>query len=311
MIKKVKPSRWRPFWAHHRECASNSIQELLKHPFSSLMTLAVLAIAFCLPLGLWVAVKNAQNLTQFWDNGVQLSVFLDKQISADHREQLITHLKSSPEINHVEYLSPDKALEELRQLAGLTAATPELPDNPLPGVIVVKPQSNVSHQALNQLVVGLQAKAGVDFVQTDLEWVKRLHAIISTSQHIVWVLALALGFSILIIVGNTIRMLIYERKSEIEIMKLCGATDRYARRPFLYSGSCLGFFAGFLAWVITTVVILYISHSFKSLMMTYDMDYSLQGIPFDVAMSVVVLASFLGLLGAWVSTKVYLAKIHF
>lgn len=310
MIKKIKPSRWRPFWAHHRECASDSVQALLKYPFSSLMTLAVLAIAFCLPLGLWVAVKNAQNLAQFWDNGVQLSVFLDKQIPTEQREQLVVHLKSSPEISQVDYLSPDKALEELRQLAGLTGATPELPDNPLPGVIVVKPQPNISHHALNQLALDLQAKAGVDFVQTDLEWVKRLHAILSTSQHIVWVLALSLGFSILIIVGNTIRMLIYERKSEIEIMKLYGATDRYARRPFLYSGSCLGFLAGVLAWFITTAVMLYVSHSFKTLMMTYNMDYSLQGVPFDVAMLVIALASFLGLLGAWVSTKVYLAKIH-
>ncbi len=95
--------------------------------------------------------------------------------------------------------------------------------------------------------------ADVQTVQLDTEWVKRLHAMLDILRRVVALTAGLLGAGVVLIVGNTIRLDILNRRAEIEVMKLVGASDGFARRPFLYSGVWYGLGGGLIALILVAV----------------------------------------------------------
>ena len=99
-------------------------------------------------------------------------------------------------------------------------------------------------EALAKLTTELGQQAGVDIASLDLDWVRRLHAILEFARRAVAILAGLLGIAVLIIVGNTVRLAVLSRREEIEVTKLVGGTDAFIRRPFLYSGLLQGVLGG-------------------------------------------------------------------
>ena len=90
----------------------------------------------------------------------------------------------------------------------------------------------------------------MDFASLDLDWVRRLHAMLGAAQRAVLILAGLLGLAVLIIVGNTVRLAVLSRREEIEITKLVGGTDSFIRRPFLYAGWLAGTLGGIVAFLL-------------------------------------------------------------
>ena len=144
-----------------------------------------------------------------------------------------------PGVADAQYVSREQALEEFQQQSGLGEALRELPENPLPGVVVVTP-TEVDKPALKPCVSALRSCRG--WMQLDLVWVERLAAILKLGDRFVFGLAVMLISALLLVIGNTIRLHIENRRIEIEVIKLVGGTDAYVRRPFLYMGACM-------AWV--------------------------------------------------------------
>ena len=87
---------------------------------------------------------------------------------------------------------------------------------------------------IEAMVAEIEMLPEVDMAQWDLAWVKRLHVILKLVQRAAIVLAALLCVAVVIIVSNTIRLAVLNRREEIETMKLIGATDSFIRRPFLY-----------------------------------------------------------------------------
>ena len=85
---------------------------------------------------------------------------------------------------------------------------------------------------------------GIDSIRLDLEWTSRFNAILKTITKIAILLSCLLAIGLILIVGNTIKLLIVNRRHEIEIIKLVGGTNTFVRRPFLYYGTLFGFIGG-------------------------------------------------------------------
>src|SRR5690606_22659785 len=115
----------------------------------------------------------------------------------------------------------------------------ELPENPLPAVLLVTPKE-INEAELGDLQQQLQSLEDVDLVQLDMLWVQRLSAILQLGDRFVFGLTLLLVATLLLVIGNTIRLHIENRRTEIEVIKLVGGTDGYVRRPFLYMGALYG-----------------------------------------------------------------------
>lgn len=295
----------------HREMAKESLLRLLSTPFSSFMTWLVIAIAFTLPVSLYVFLQNAQHVSQEWDGAAQISVYLERQLNDQQSRKLAQELEAWPEVQLVRYISPEQALEEFKQSSGFGDVLQYLDENPLPAVVVVSPHADMENLlSTQQLLESLQNLQGVELAQLDLQWVERLFHIMALGEQMALTLGLLLGVAVLLVVGNTVRLAIESRREEIVVVKLVGATDAFVRRPFLYTGVWYGLGGGLLAWLLVNGLIFWLSGSVTELVAAYDGDFSLSGLGFFMTLLLWAFSALLGLLGAWLAVGRHLSKIE-
>lgn len=275
------------------------------------MTAAVIGIALALPSGLHVVLKNAQQLSGGWDGAAQISLFLNRSVGNDEAERLAKQIQKLPQVAGVTYISRHEALLEFQRLSGFGDALQALKDNPLPSVLVIRPASEASTpKATEALLERLGAYPPVDLAQLDMQWVKRLYVIMELVRRGVVVLAILLAIAVLLVVGNTIRLAIQNRRDEIVVMKLIGGTDGFIRRPFLYTGFWYGLFGGLIAWVLVTLSLSILSDPVERLAGLYQSRFELSGL--DLASAIMLLATsiLLGLAGSWLAVGRHLRDIE-
>mgnify|MGYP000070411678 FL=1 len=163
--------------------------------------------------------------------------------------------------------------------------------------------------ALAALQSTLSALPEVDIAQLDVLWVQRLHAMIELAGRIVGALTLALALAVMLVVVNTIRLAIENRRDEIVVIKLVGGTDGFVRRPFLYTGFWYGLAGGLVAVLLVQITLLWVGSPMDELASLYESEYSLIGIGFSNALILPVFAGLLGLMGAWLAVSRHLNDV--
>jgi cell division transport system permease protein len=192
--------------------------------------------------------------------------------------------------------------------SGLGEALKELPENPLPGVVLVTP-NEVDKPALEALRQKLSELPKVQQAQLDLVWVERLAAILKLGDRFVFGLTVLLVSALLLVIGNTIRLHIENRRTEIEVIKLVGGTDSYVRRPFLYMGALYGFGAGILSWGVLAFGLDWLNDAVVGLAGLYGSDFALAGVPVADGLSLLLGAVLLGYIGAWIAVARHLREL--
>lgn len=297
--------------AHHSNSAIESLLRLLETPLQSLMTWLVIAIAVALPAALFVVFSNVQQIGQTWQDSSQISVFLKKDTNSNQAQDLRGRWAQRPDVALATYVSPEQALDEFKRGSGLGELANHLDENPLPAVILIKPRiGGNAPDVLNSLQQALIADPLVADVRLDMLWVKRLHQFITIAERFVVALAGLLALGVLLVIGNTIRMAIENRRDEILVVKLVGATDAYVRRPFLYTGLWYGVGGGILAAILLAIGFWWLSVPVTQLADLYQSSFRLQGLNFIESLQLVLIAGITGLLGAWIAVARHLYLIQ-
>jgi cell division transport system permease protein len=292
----------------HRSSVLDSVRRLGKQPIGSFFTCLVMAIALSLPMGLSLLLNNVERLGGSWQRAAQISLYLELDASASEGNALREQIKRMPGVAEAEYISKDQALVEFQQQSGLGEALKELPQNPLPGVVLVTPDE-VDKPALEALRTRLAELPKVQQAQLDLVWVERLAAILKLGDRFVFGLTVLLVLALLLVIGNTIRLHIENRRVEIEVIKLVGGTDAYVRRPFLYMGALYGLGAGFLSWGVLAFGLDWLNDAVVGLAGLYGSDFSLAGVPLADGFSLLLGAVLLGYIGAWIAVARHLREL--
>ena len=160
------------------------------------------------------------------------------------------------------------------------------------------------------LVNKLQGENLVELAQLDMQWVKRLHMLLDVAQRGVWIIGSLLALGVLLIVGNTIRLDIQNRREAIEVSKLIGATDAFIRRPFLYTGIWYGISGGLLAWLLISVSLGVMAEPVQQLAALYHSSYELIGLNGSDTASLLLISCALGLGGSWLAVGRHLSDIE-
>jgi len=313
-------------WAgHHRDSLAASLGRMLRRPWSTLLTVGVMAVALALPLGLWLSLHNIGRLGGTVEASRQISLFLKTEVAPARASALAGELRARADVAEVELRTPDQALAQLQAEAGPQAAlyaetVDALGENPLPAVLIVHPAGRIADMTAGgdsattaadaeaALAAALEALPEVDLVQRDARWRERLDGWLGFGGRLVWVLAVLLGLGALLVVGNTVRLEIQERREEIAVLQLLGATDGFIRRPFLYLGVWYGVAAGLLALSVLTVAELALRAPLARLAASYGSGFALQGLDALQALGVLAVAALLGWLGAGVVTGHFLGQ---
>ena len=252
--------------------------------------------------------KNAYTITQQWDGNLQITVFLKNEIDDTRAKQLATELMQRDDIRNTVFKDRDTALQEYRELSGYGDAIDMLEENPLPSLILIQPMLvDLDEDALLAALKGLSE---TELVIIDRQWIKRLLTIIKLMERSVLVLSVLLAAAVLLIVGNTIRMAINNKREEIEITKLVGGTNAFIQRPFLYTGLWYGFMGSLLASLLIALSIKILSGPVQQLASLYGSDYSITGVSIINALLLLGIGSLLGLSGSWVSVQRHIRNIE-
>lgn len=303
--------KWASYVGHHRESLLESFRRLLSTPIQTLMTAAVVAIALALPATLLVTLNNFSHLGQSWEVNPKISVFLNVRARQTAIDQLLQSIRAMPEVASVEYLSAADALSDFTEFSGFGEALSALDENPLPATIVVSPKVQfMAPEKLQLLATKLESDGIVEEVSMDMDWVRRLQELMLLGRKIVLALASLLSIGVLLVIGNTIRLAIENRRDEIVVSKLVGGTNSFVRRPFLYSGLWYGAAGGLLACVIVSAGFWVVAPSVSRLASLYQSSFVLQGLGFVGSVQLLALSALLGLLGAWLAVSRHLSEIE-
>ena len=302
--QRTAPSALGIWLNHHLHSAGTSLARMLRKPWTTLLTVAVMAVALALPLGLSIALDNLKVFSGSVQQSRDINLFLKPAIDVATADDLAATLRQRADVAAVVLRTPDDGLAELRQSAGLGEAIDALGSNPLPSLLVVTPAS-ADDAALAQALAALPQ---ADEVQHDALWRQRLDGWLGFGARLVQVLSLLLGAGALLVVGNTVRLDLQSRREEIGVLQLLGASDGFIRRPFLYMGIWYGLAAGALALALIAGCGLALRPPLAALSQSYGSVFVLHGL--DALHSGLVLAgtALLGLLGAWLVAGYFLRQ---
>ena len=313
---KQPRARWRlnleNYLTHHARAIVASLGQLLHTPLATLMTATVIGIALALPTAFYATLKSVEAITAGWQGEMaQISLFLKPSLKEDQALGLAEQLRALPEVQGVKYISPQQALQEFEQSSGLRDALAYLNENPLPAVLVVRPDEHHGHPvAARALLQRLGKLPEVDSAQLDLAWLERLHAIVGLATRGVWLLAGVLALGVLLIVGNTIRLGIQNQREEIVITKLIGATDGFIRRPFVYGGMWYGLFGALIALLVVNGLLLSLSGPARQLATLYHSGFHLDLLDSRATIILLIFSIVLGWLGAWLAVGRHLRQVE-
>jgi len=233
-VAPVRSSGAFSIWlSRHASTSIAALGRLWRQPFASLMIVLVIAVTLALPAAINVIVKNAQSVSGSWNNALDFSVYLQDDISISEAENLASLIGQRADIESVELVTADAALAEFKQQSGFGEALDQLGDNPLPHALVVRPGPGNTGASLILLQEEIGNLPETALVQVDTEWVQRFHAILDIVRQAIAIGSALLGIAIVVVIGNTIRLDIENRRDEIEVTKLIGASNAFVRRPFM------------------------------------------------------------------------------
>ncbi len=226
--------------------AIKSLHENLKINLISIVTIALAILIFSSFLLIYT---NVHAVIVRWSEKLQVVAYLGDNLSERDLSYIRQQIEMRDEVESINYISKDQALTRFQKsLKGQAGILDGLGDNPLPASLEIglKP-SYRDPQAIEKFAFSLEKYAAVEDVQFGQEWVERFSMFVSALKVVGFIIGGLLLIVAVFIVSNTIKLTVFSRKEELEIMRLVGATDNYIRAPFLIEGAIYGVIGSFTA----------------------------------------------------------------
>jgi cell division transport system permease protein len=293
--------------SQHQQPLKLVIGRMRNNLMATLLMFCVIGVTICLPAILYTVVDNLSRLTGGAESKPQVSLFL--KLDASNKTEIEAQLKKHVDIASFEFVSKNDAWSKMQQDKNTADAAASLEKNPLPDAFYITPK-NISPDNMEHLQEEMQKWNGVELAQVDANWVKRLDTILKLGKKAVFVLVVLLGFALITVIGNTIRLQIMTQREEIEVSKLIGATNPFIRRPFLYAGVLYGLGGGLAALIILTLVTMLFNFSVTEIADLYASNFRLH-LPSGLSILVLLVsATGLGWLGSYFAVNRTLAQFE-
>ncbi len=231
--------------APRRGALRRALGQMAQDPWLQLTAISSLCVALAIVGAYLTLCFNLGDAARRLSTGASLMLVLDDQVSPGRGRALAARLAARPQVASARYLSRRQALERFRRQLGPHAGLLEgLEENPLPQAVELRlrPQSG-----LDGFMAELGSLAGVEEVVTSRPWLHRLEKAVGVMGEIAAALGLLLFAGVVFLVSNTVRLAVYVRRQQLEVMELVGASTGYMRRPFLWEAVIQALAASVLA----------------------------------------------------------------
>lgn len=283
-----------------------ALKDIRDNRFLTAITVITVALSIMIAAAFALFFVNAGGILNMWQQGIRMMVYLTPQVSETARQDTMAQLQSIAGVQEARYISSEEALERLRgQMQHHDALLDNLRRNPLPEAFEITLQADrrdsTSLQFLAERIAALETVADVEYGQ---EWIGRFTAIVNLFSLAGYAIGGLFFMATVFIVANTIRLVLYARREEIEIMRLVGATDRFIKVPFYLQGMIQGGLGTILGLGSLLLGYLYLTRHFGD-PMAGEM-FTIRFFPVLTCAGIVLGGMLVGCLGSWVSLKQFL-----
>ncbi len=283
-----------------------AIKDILENRFLTAVTVITIALAIMIAAAFALFFINAGDILNLWQKGIRMMVYLKADTSEAGRLDTKYRLQSIAGVKEARFISKEEALKKLQdQMQQHTALLENLKNNPLPEAFeVFLERSSRDSAELAFLAERIEALPSVAEVEYGQQWIRRFTNIIHLFRLAGYGIGALFFLATVFIVANTIRLVLYSRRDEIEIMRLVGATDRFIKIPFYLEGMMQGGFGTLLGLVV-------LFGGYFSLITHFEQNVSSELIAirfFSLAMCAAIILGGVGVgwLGCWVSLKQFM-----
>ena len=302
-----------PWIRQHRFAFGAALSTVRKGPGSFLFNVLVVAFALMLPIAGITLLDNVRPLSEQLSVDPEISVFMKLDATREEAAALqprIGALLASGARADIEFIPREKALAAMKDGSGLGDVIDTLGENPLPDSYKLRLEGSSAAGQVDAITEQLRALPGVDVVQVDSAWVKRLAAMLAILRLALLLLAITLGIVVIAVVFNTIRLQVLTQKEEIAVSKLLGATDNFIHRPFYYTGALLGLCAGAVALGAVVLALRPLNGAIAEFARLYASEFQLVPLGVPETAGVLAISAGLGLIGAMLSVQRHLARVR-
>jgi len=214
---------------------------------SSLATLTI-AIVLVLVGSASLLVGNMTGILDEFGAEIQLTAYLEATTSQADQRLLAERIAGAPGVDHVDVVTKEEALERFERIAGGPELLAGLDENPLPASLEIHllPESRTA-EAIGILESSVDGLPGIDEIAQGQEWIEGYSRAVALVRAGALGISIVLGMAALLIVANTIRLAVYARRDELEILALVGASRTFVRVPFMLEGTLQGLLGGLIA----------------------------------------------------------------
>ena len=307
-VSKEKALRggWQEQWHY---AWRGMLSDMLRQPLATLLTVTVIAISLTLPSVCYIVWKNVDQAANEWYPAPQLTVYLSKTLDDDAAQNVITQLKQTEGVDHVDYLSREEALNEFRNWSGFGGAMDMLEQNPLPAVAIITPKLNFQNSdTMNTLRDRVAKVSGIDQVRMDDSWFARLSALTGLVGQVALMIGLLMVVAVFLVIGNSVRLSIFARRDTINVQKLLGATDGFILRPFVYGGAMLGLSGAVVSLILSEILVFRLESVVSHVASVFSTSFDLKGFSFDEALLLLLVSAIVGWVAAWLATAQHLRR---
>jgi cell division transport system permease protein len=238
-----------------------ALQDILRHRLLNAVTIITIALSVLIVSAFGLLFINVEDVVRSWERGVRMMVYLKADTNEAMRKDIEGKLLQMPGVVEVGFTSKEAALETLKaQMVHQKSLLEGLRGNPLPDAFEIR-LSSVSEKDRNleSMATLIEAIPGIEEVEYGRQWIGKVIYFFQLFR----LAGLAMGGLFLMatvsIVANTIRLLLYSRQTEIEIMRLVGATDHFIKAPFYIEGLIQGFLGAIVGLSVLAAVYFFIS----------------------------------------------------
>lgn len=283
-----------------------AIQDILENRFLNLVTIITIALSILIISAFALFFVNANDIMNSWKSGIRIMAYLKPGIAEANLLDLEHKIKGMYGVADARFISKEEALAHLkdqmkRQFSFLT----NLKENPLPDAFEVRMiASSQTLEKVEALATRLEALSLIDEVEYGQKWLGRVASIYNLLRLTGYAMGALFFMATVFIVANTIRLVLYSRREEVEIMRLVGAADSFIKAPLYIEGLIQGALGGIIGLAALFVTFILISANVEQ-----GFSAGLFTIRFlspGVSCGIVLASMFIGWLGCYLSLKQFL-----
>ncbi|MBK5273557.1 MAG: ABC transporter permease [Desulfuromonadales bacterium] len=286
-----------------------ALTNIRQNVFVNVVTIGTITLALLIVSLFLLVFINLENAAESWSERVQVTVYFDHDLTLQEQGSLRTRITALPGTSRIGYVSRDEALKRFKnRLRGQETLLEGVRSEVLPPSLeITLKRSSRETRDVEAYVAGLKLIPGINEVQYGEEWVRRFNTFLNFMRLIGALLGGFLVIAVLFIVSNTIKLTIYARRDELEVMSLVGATRFFIKAPFLIEGIIQGGAGALLATGLLLGLYEGFLHNAGSFLTFNPTTAGLAFLPFEYICGIIMAGIVLGFLGSLSSLKRFIS----